>query len=492
MEKSATRDILDFFPRGKTPRDGQAVVLKEIEESYEKADVFVIEVPTAGGKEALSKTIAKWASSVHREKGHIIVPTNILVEQGRADGTFSLRKKHEYTCEFPLEGRTFSCEEGAGPNCHGKHCSGCPYVKDLRRARVFPYQVSNYYSYMAHKLYTPVLIVDEAHGLVKMLKDLNAKKLWARDYEFPSWVRSYSSALNWAKTVNGAGKSDAWKKKLSLLVEDLSGGHPRYLVERAIEPLRGHAEPLLKLLPIDTSSCPPVLWPKGKVRKIFLLSATIGKSDIRQMGLDNRRVCWISVPSPIPASRRPFISEPVVTLNTNSSDADYESLAAYVNSKLETHGDEKGLIHMPYSLVERMQRLLDNPRLIWHTRDNKMEKFAEYRNSAEPCVLVCSGLYEGIDLPYDACRWQILSKIPWQNLGEPAIRYIADNDRLRYAWDTLRDVIQAAGRVCRTPDDLGVSFCPDKSFARMPRELMPTYFLDALEAGEDYKLHEQV
>src|SRR5262249_41063287 len=148
--------------------------------------------------------------------------------------------------------------------------------------------------------------------IVKMLKDLNSKKLWARDYGFPNWVRTYETVKKWVSDKLGAQQTQGEPdKKLSLLAEDLSSGRPKYLVERAIEPLRGKEEPLLKLLPIDTSTAAPILWPLGKVKKIVLLSATIGKSDIQQMGLSDRRVLWISVPSPIEPERRPFIWEPV-------------------------------------------------------------------------------------------------------------------------------------------------------------------------------------
>ena len=48
-------DIMEFFPY-ETPRDSQEYVLKQVQDNWKKAEVFVIRVPVAGGKSAIATT----------------------------------------------------------------------------------------------------------------------------------------------------------------------------------------------------------------------------------------------------------------------------------------------------------------------------------------------------------------------------------------------------------------------------------------------------
>ena len=93
-------------------------------------------------------------------------------------------------------------------------------------------------------------------------------------------------------------------------------------------------------------------------------------------------------------------------------------------------------------------------------------------------------MYEGIDLPYDAGRWQILAKVPYPSLADPAIKYMASIDEEYYAWETIKTVLQACGRICRTPEDYGVTYIFDKSFERLynqNNELWPLWFQNSVQ-----------
>ncbi|MHA0110740.1 hypothetical protein ACXYUI_26825, partial [Klebsiella pneumoniae] len=52
--------ILTYFPPGKSPREGQAAILLQIEREWDGYDVFVITAPTAAGKTEIAYTIAAW------------------------------------------------------------------------------------------------------------------------------------------------------------------------------------------------------------------------------------------------------------------------------------------------------------------------------------------------------------------------------------------------------------------------------------------------
>jgi len=99
-------------------------------------------------------------------------------------------------------------------------------------------------------------------------------------------------------------------------------------------------------------------------------------------------------------------------------------------------------------------------------------------------ILVASGMYEGIDLVGDLGRFQIIAKIPWASLGNPAMKHLSVLDPDYYLWDCMKTTIQACGRICRTPEDFGASYILDSSFRRLIRQGIgqcPEWFLEALD-----------
>jgi Rad3-related DNA helicase len=90
---------------------------------------------------------------------------------------------------------------------------------------------------------------------------------------------------------------------------------------------------------------------------------------------------------------------------------------------------------------------------------------------------------EGLDIAYDAGSWQAICKVPYLSLADPAIRWTAENKPKTYAWWAIRAVLQASGRICRAPDDFGVTFLLDSSFEKLyngNRELFPDWYIEAL------------
>lgn len=122
---------------------------------------------------------------------------------------------------------------------------------------------------------------------------------------------------------------------------------------------------------------------------------------------------------------------------------------------------------------------------MFHDKENKRDVYAAFRaaDPADGAILVASGLYEGVDLPEDLGRWQVISKIPWMSLGNPAIRHLAELDPEWYLWETIKTVIQGCGRICRTPTDFGITYVQDASVHRILTEgghMLPKWWTDAI------------
>lgn len=472
----------DKFPYP-VPRQHQVDLLRTLEENFEAYDVFVVVAPTATGKTAISKSLL---DSLYDASG--IMPTNLLVQQ--------------YVTEFPDTNTlsrmdSYYCEEWQRP-CTAtrskllKFCKGCACGKAIATAK---YKrgpgVYNYHVYMAHKIYRDVLVVDEAHNLLPVIQDRMAIRIWKHDMRYPGSMRTPEQVLSWIDSLSDARRKG---KKIKLLREAVKYQVPEYIMEMTKEwfngkgTLRGEPEErdLIKLLPVDISQAPPMFWPAGEVKKIILMSSTIGPKDVERLGLSRKRVLYIECKSPIPAENRPIIFQPVVTLSRATMETAMPVLARYIEDVAQYHSTEKGVVHATYQLAEMLRSHLTGPRYMFHNKYNKTEVYQAFRDTPteKAPILVACGLYEGIDLPEEAGRWQIISKVPWPSLANPAIKHLAQLDPEHYSWEVLKIVIQACGRVCRTPEDYGVTYLPDGSFTRLldsAKHLMPQFFLDALQ-----------
>lgn len=477
--------LLDLF-KGQ-PRDCQVAALNALEKCWEEADVFVLNAPTAAGKTRMMSTIARWAHKKYKMQSTILVPNNVLLEQVvESEGIYALRNMDSYSCHA---GSELSCAERK--RTMGGTCGQCVYIQKVRQVHRVPYRVANYYTYLAHRLYSPVILVDEAHLLVNMTKELAAKHIWVDrillkggdEVRLPYFVETYEQLLEWI--VKHEFREPSWQA----LREELETGRMRYLVERGEKAYRGRKRDCLTLLPLDTSHEPKleVLWPAGKVKKIVLLSGTISRLEVEQLALAGKRVKYIDVDSPIEPKRRPVFVEQGCGLSYPVAEPTLAMLSSLCSNICNIHPKSKILIHIPYSLSTRLLPLLQaqfGDRILSHGREDKIAVVEQFKASKEPLVLLGSGLYEGLDLYGDDYQVQILTKVPWPFLGDPAWKYLSETHPERYAWQAIQQVVQAAGRICRGPDDFGATFILDRSFRRLytqHQQLFPSYFKDAVE-----------
>lgn len=474
-----------------TPRGCQASALARLEEDWDSADVFVLSAPTAAGKTKMMSTISRWVYKQFKLQSTILVPNNVLLDQVvESEGIYALKNMDSYSCMAggTQEDQPLTCAERK--RIMGETCGQCVYRQRIRQIHKVPYRVANYYTYMAHKLYSPVVLVDEAHLLLNMAKELAAKHIWCDIVSLKNWdqvrlpqfVDTYEKLLEWIEKREF--KDKVWES----LKEELKTGRMRYLVERGDKSYRGRMRDCLTLLPLDTSKEPKleVLWPNKKVKKIILLSGTVSKLEVEQLALAGKRVKYIEVESPIEAKRRPVFVEQGYGLSYPVSQDNLSSLANRVVAICNMSPTTKILVHIPYSLSAKILPMLREQlgdRVLSHGREDKIEVVDYFKTTKEPLVLLGSGLYEGVDLYGDDYQVQIICKVPWPFLGDPAWKYIAETHPERYAWQAIQQVVQAAGRICRGPDDFGSTFILDRSFRRLYNQqgiLFPEYFKQAV------------
>jgi len=473
--------ILDYFPKHLAPRQEQRDALLKLEEMWDEFDVFVLNLPVSVGKSAIAITISNWLKG----RSVILTPSNILVEQYLKDypQLHTIKRKDQYSCHSLMD--QASCADFSATKKFT--CKNCPYKLAVAKKDFVKTSVANYYTYLAYKMFRETLIIDEAHQLRGMVTDQMSTKLWKFKYKYPYSLRSYDDLKKWVDRHPSLLKD----KTLQLLKQELNQPTPRYLVEKGTDYYRGRQEEALLVKPIDTSAYSGLLWPTSKVRKLVLMSATISNVDIHQLGLAKRRVITINSGSPIPPAQRPvfFDEETALQLSIHSKEEDYQKLAAEIRRIIELHPNQKGFVHITYSLLNKVRPLLEgkSDRYIFHTKEDKLLKYQAYRQNQKDAVLFACGLYEGVDLLEDMGRFQLITKVPWPSLAEPAIRWQAEANPSYYAWEATKVVIQATGRICRSPTDYGTTHILDRSFARLyvkNKEQFPQWFRDGLVMNE--------
>ncbi|GAH65791.1 unnamed protein product, partial [marine sediment metagenome] len=107
-------------------------------------------------------------------------------------------------------------------------------------------------------------------------------------------------------------------------------------------------------------------------------------------------------------------------------------------------------------------------------------------DSEAPLVLVSPSFGRGVDLFGDRARFQIICKIPFPDLGDKQTskrRWSGKSGERWYLLETVRAIVQMAGRIVRSADDYGVTYILDSRFERFFKQMhkdFPPWFTEAI------------
>lgn len=441
---------IDVFPY-EQPSPEQEALITQIIKDYNKFDIFLINAPVAFGKSAVAKAIMNIANTKGK-KANWIVPNNALVSQVMDEfklDTLQRKAAYENTASF---------------------------LAAKSKAADADQTVLNYWSLLANKTYKHTLCVDECHSLITMLQDFEGVKYWETSEDFPLHLGSVSEAILWLAS------RQHWDKKAAKMLKTLEKNPKMYTLAYEWGMYREEHTRCFRVYPLSPRNNAPILWPPSRTKKIFLMSATTSVEDLYELGLGDRRWKVYEAPSSIPPKNRPAIYYPLGSMSYAHA---HETVDKVVNFILECAANEKGkgFIHATYNVAARLKaRLGDNDRIMFHTKWNKKSSFQQWVES-EDGIFVGSGMTEGINLKGKLARWQIITKCPFPNLKDPAISAKKKLHEKWYQWVTIRDILQAYGRVCRGPNDYGKTYIVDSAFGRLYNsniELFPEWFKEAL------------
>jgi Rad3-related DNA helicase len=534
--------LREHFPPGATPRPEQAGLLDALAEALAEAEadpraprLLVVEAPPGVGKSHLAVTLARWSGDAYLLTSQKLLQDQYEREFG--DLVAVVKGRDNYACErYPGRVPTSqgACRRPRGPACQ------CPYARAKAAALAGPTFCANTWYFATLRRWHAeqlrrrrLLIVDEAHNLESQLVSVHAVRFTAA--EMKEWFGAPLPHLDTADDYRSvlAPHLERLDADLAAVERALDAVRPpelepegflqtppsheeaillerRDALESALARLHAFVEAedvewvvryapdvgaTLELVPLDVAAEAHTLLTEC-AEVTVLLSAYLGPAAVvgETLGFEPDAVRVFATPSPFPLEQRPIEYRPIGALSRARLAALEPALFAEIAAILGLHAHDKGLIHVAsYALARRLMADLAQRapaqarRLIFvESSEAKTAALERHRISRAPTVLVSPSLREGVDLPDEFLRFQIVTKVPYPDLGDPWTAARRGRDPRWYAVETAKALLQAYGRSCRHADDHGITYVLDAQFERFlqhNRPLLPEWFLEAALAA---------
>lgn len=213
----------------------------------------------------------------------------------------------------------------------------------------------------------------------------------------------------------------------------------------------------------------------------LFMSATVSEQFItKTMELDKSRTKFIKLKPTFPKENKEIVFYDTLPLGYKSlqDPTVVKQLRKNVTTIVKHHITEgdRGIILTPsFKLQSEIVKELTSQawsksyKLFEHRQGEKLEHtlaaFKMYTGG--PAVLISPSMFEGVDLPGELSRFQILVKAPFPSLGDKRIKFILDHYPDLYSLITIMKAVQGAGRSVRSVNDHATTYCLDKNLERL-------------------------
>lgn len=216
----------------------------------------------------------------------------------------------------------------------------------------------------------------------------------------------------------------------------------------------------------------------NKINYGLFMSATLGNKDdyATLMGMKSDEYAQLFLPSTFDFSKSPIYICNSAWLNYANFDRNIDKVLMDTIKICQQHPNEKGVIHtatfkITQLLKERIQQTsypdLINRFIFYSNAKEKEEMIELFRSSLNiPYIFVGPSLYEGIDLPDDKCRFQILVKVPYAQMTG-YIKKKSERYPFWYKRNCIEKIIQAIGRSNRHVNDWSKVYLLDSCFDKI-------------------------
>lgn len=484
------------------PRPDQLETVSEIIDAINQGFKYIVlEAGTGTGKSAIAATL----SSIY-DSSYILTVTKQLQDQYIRDfPTMSLVKgRGNFTCRRDM---SLSCDEGKcimGEDACENPKADCDYYAQKSRALNSKTVISNYHymtlelNYVSDFTKRQLLICDEAHNLentlmsqlklefaVDDLKDylkleITDELVYELDNgDYDVWLQfiqeikdQYIRELERIQDV----KKPHLAEKISFIKQEISDCN-RFIENITYDPYSWVFDyntdyDVIEFKPLKVDNyAKNTLLRHGEV--CIFMSATIldYKFFSRCLGIGEDEIYAIRRKSPFDLKRNPVRTLEEYDLSYKLIGENAPRTVDVVKRILDMHKNEKGIIHtVSGTCKDYLMNNLNDPRLIEHNTQNRSQQLETFKDSCEPLVLISPSMNEGVDLPGELCRFQIIYKLPYPDLSDKQIRMRANADEDWYNYKTALSLIQTYGRGMRYEEDYCVTYFIDSRIGQFIKQ----------------------
>lgn len=503
-------EIIEYFPF-ESAREGQLETISEIKEAIDKGYKYIVlEAGTGTGKSAIAATL-----SLICESSYILTVTKQLQKQYLDDfkkfGFKLIKGRGNYPCiQLEKHGIAESCDYGLciteGYNCKynrnvfdfekciNEKC--CEYKRNKSIALNSKVVITNYaYAQLEFNVNEDfkkrkLMIFDEAHNIESQVMSLLTLEFNKKDLKNEISFELSDNDINQLKN----GNSETWinfikkirlkyikeKSKFAEIKTKKGVGKIYTLLSKRIDDFNNFIRYIEKepdnwvidenikfksvyIKPIRVDKfCERMLFKHGDV--CLFLSATILDCDrfAKDLGINREDIYALRRKTPFDISRNPIRICSDINLSYSTLKENAPLTIDYINDILDKHKYEKGIIHtVSYQCKNFLMKNLNNKRLIDHNTRNREKILKKFEKSKEPLVLISPSMGEGVDLPGDKCRFQVIYKMPYKSLSDKQTKTRMNLDKSWYEYQTSISLIQIHGRGMRAQNDYCTTYFID-------------------------------
>lgn len=416
------------------------------------------------------------------------------------------------------------CAVHAGLCNHGPRAEGdgyqnstgltglCPYYAQMSRAMQARYRVTNYAMLLSLpplQQRTNTLLADEGHNVEEAVTGNASVRLSRRTFgrfridiprhgaDMGAWGQWARRTLSRLPSLTTEGRPDFGLKTaldnvgtLRMLDSESTGD---WLVEEdedsvTFSPVWGRGFVMRNLFGHEEAPTSDIAEEAARagqgVEKVLLLSATLMGAEYiaSTLGFPDGSWAYLDLPSTFPVANRPVNFSPVVALSAKSTEEDYAKMQEAIDHLCEYYllnGAKGGIIHAVSNKYRDRVLTSSRFRAIMRT-DPEQHELAIKRGEAS--VLVAANLAEGWDGVDDLCRFVLIPKVPFPDLGDKRTSIRKSEDSRSYDHKALVAVVQGAGRGVRHRADYADTWILDTNWARLRasrKDWLPDAFTSA-------------
>lgn len=528
----------EYFPADKFRKHQKKAVETIIQKLEDPTvDNIILIAPVGFGKSAVNIAACNYVNSAFYVTPQKSLRQQLVNDDITGPHVTALKARNDYTCQATGQ----SCSSCSIRNDEERSCTttpGCTYwnakadaMGSQTAALTFAYLVVDNYLPLRSNDGMQVsfgdrdlVVVDEAHSLEQDTASMFAGQKftphtlprgiyldWAPDpigdsfelgdlisefkelrFELKRYVEQNSEWGNPNPTKEVEQCRKAYEK-LDYAIESHFEGK-EWVVNRMEEEYQRRLINVFELKPVNVA---PFLernvWDRGSNRLISTATIPYRNNVDRwcyRVGLDPERTFALFVPMEFPVENRPIYTDCMIDKMSGGKDEErIDDIMESIVRITEDHIPDKGLVHTnSYKRAEMILKhaqdydALDSNILMQTRQSDKEDLLEEWQSGAEQ-LLLSPSMEEGVDLVDDACRFQILVKVPYPSPGDARVEKIMDKSG---GWDwymetTALTISQAYGRAVRSKDDYADFYVLDESFNDVRRAVMlPDWITEAI------------